>query len=98
MPTYEYECESCGVHFDRRERFAAEPLKTCPECNSPVHRVIQPVGIIFKGSGWYCKDSSSSSSLTSTPKSEESEKKAEKTESKSEAKASSSADEKVGGV
>ena len=94
MPTYEYECESCGIHFDRRERFTAEPLKTCPECNCAVHRVIQPVGVIFKGSGWYCKDSSSSSSLASAPKNEKTESKAETTESKPEVKASASSDEK----
>jgi putative FmdB family regulatory protein len=69
MPLYEYECESCGIHFERKERMTEEPLKTCPECSGPVHRLIHPVGIIFKGSGFYCTDNRSSSTL-GTPKSE----------------------------
>jgi putative FmdB family regulatory protein len=71
MPTYEYECESCGIRFERRQRITADPLKLCPECSGNVHRVIQPVGVIFKGSGWYCKDNSAaSSSVASAPKAE----------------------------
>jgi putative FmdB family regulatory protein len=66
MPTYEYQCDECGVTFERFQHFSEEPLKTCPECNGPVHRILHPVGIIFKGSGFYVtdnrKDSSSSSS------------------------------------
>ena len=56
MPTYEYECESCGIRFERIQHFKDEPLKKCPECGGPVHRLIQPVGIIFKGSGFYITD------------------------------------------
>jgi len=56
MPTYEYECQDCGIHFDRRQRITEEPLKTCPECGGTVKRVIHPVGIVFKGSGWYVTD------------------------------------------
>lgn len=56
MPTYEYKCEECGVVFERFQHFAEEPLKTCPECTGSVRRVIQPVGIIFKGSGFYVTD------------------------------------------
>ncbi len=56
MPTYEYECQDCGIHFERRQRITEEPLKTCPECKGPVKRVLYPVGIVFKGSGWYVTD------------------------------------------
>jgi predicted nucleic acid-binding Zn ribbon protein len=55
-----------------------EPLKKCPECDGPVHRVLHPVGIVFKGSGWYCTDNRSSSSSMIPPK--------DKAESKSESK------------
>jgi putative FmdB family regulatory protein len=65
MPLYEYECDSCGIRFERTEKMTAEPLKTCPECTGPVHRVIHPVGIIFKGSGFYCTDNRSGSNLAS---------------------------------
>lgn len=56
MPTYEYECQDCGIHFERRQRITEEPLKTCPECKGTVKRVLYPVGIVFKGSGWYVTD------------------------------------------
>jgi len=56
MPTYQYRCDECGVVFERFQHFSEEPLKTCPECGGSVHRVIQPVGIIFKGKGFYVTD------------------------------------------
>jgi len=61
MPTYVYQCDKCGVQFERRQRVTDDPLTTCPECEGRVHRVLQPVGIVFKGSGWYCTDSRSPS-------------------------------------
>ncbi|MHB9032843.1 MAG: FmdB family zinc ribbon protein [Anaerolineae bacterium] len=64
MPTYAYKCEECGISFERIQRFSDEPLKTCPECNGPVHRVICPVGIVFKGSGFYVTDHRNSSTAT----------------------------------
>jgi len=66
MPLYEYECESCGVRFERRQHMEDEPVKVCPECGGSVHRLIQPVGIIFKGSGFYVTDNRAKSS-TATP-------------------------------
>lgn len=56
MPTYEYQCEECGIVFERFQHFAEEPIKVCPECNGAVHRLFHPVGIIFKGSGFYVTD------------------------------------------
>jgi putative FmdB family regulatory protein len=86
MPTYEYECETCGIHFDRWQRMTEDSLEKCPECEGPVHRVMHPVGIVFKGSGFYCTDHRSSSS-TATPGKEKSEGKSEtKLEKKEEAK------------
>jgi putative FmdB family regulatory protein len=89
MPIYLYECEKCGVRFERLQRMSAEPLTDCPECDGLVHRVIQPVGIIFKGSGFYVTDNRSGSSSTLATakdsdknkgsKSESGEAKAEKT-------------------
>ena len=67
MPIYLYECHSCGVRFERLQRMSAEPLTHCPECDGEVHRVIQPVGIIFKGSGFYITDNRQVSSPTLTP-------------------------------
>lgn len=62
MPIYEYECEQCGVRFERLQRMSDAPLTDCPECNGHIHRVMQPVGIIFKGSGFYVTDNKGKSS------------------------------------
>jgi putative FmdB family regulatory protein len=62
MPIYEYECEQCGVRFERLQRMAEEAIRECPECNGHVHRVMQPVGVIFKGSGFYVTDNRGKSS------------------------------------
>jgi len=62
MPTYEYKCDECGIVFERFQHFSEEPLKTCPECAGAVHRVIQPVGIIFKGKGFYITDNKGNTS------------------------------------
>lgn len=57
MPTYTYQCSSCGVAFEQFQKFSEDPLTECPSCHGTVKRVIQPVGIVFKGSGWYITDS-----------------------------------------
>jgi putative FmdB family regulatory protein len=66
MPTYEYECEQCGHHFDEFESILAEPLKTCPECGKDKLRRLFGGGsaIIFKGSGFYQTDYRSESYKT----------------------------------
>ena len=56
MPLYEYECGSCGVRFERLQHMDEDAVKTCPECGGEVRRLFQPVGIIFKGSGFYITD------------------------------------------
>lgn len=56
MPIYEYECDACRIRFERFQHFKDEPVKECPECGGAVHRVLQPVGVIFKGSGFYITD------------------------------------------
>jgi putative FmdB family regulatory protein len=62
MPTYVYECSDCGVRFERLQSYSDAPLRDCPECGGHVHRVIQPVGVIFKGSGFYVTDNKGKSS------------------------------------
>lgn len=57
MPIYTYRCTSCGVQFDQQQKFSDPPLTRCPECNKKtLHKVFQPVGIVFKGSGFYATD------------------------------------------
>jgi putative FmdB family regulatory protein len=67
MPIYLYQCDSCGVRFERLQRMSDDALTECPECDGSVHRVIQPVGVIFKGSGFYITDNRQVSSPTLTP-------------------------------
>lgn len=66
MPLYEYKCKTCGLRFERRQSFSEAPLTECPECGGQVVRLIQPAGIIFKGSGFYVTDHRSTSP-TATP-------------------------------
>lgn len=69
MPIYGYECKECGVRFERRQSFSDDPITVCPECEGEVRRLLEPAGIIFKGSGFYVTDNrGSKSSLTSTHK------------------------------
>ncbi len=59
MPTYAYQCRSCDSRFEARQSFSDDPLTECAVCGEEgsVFRVIQPAGIVFKGSGWYVTDS-----------------------------------------
>jgi putative FmdB family regulatory protein len=58
MPTYEYECRSCGKSFEAFQSMSDAPLSECPSCGKQVRRVINGgTGIIFKGSGFYVNDS-----------------------------------------
>ncbi len=57
MPTYEYECGKCNHRFEHFQKMTDEPLKSCPKCKGPLHRLIGTGGgIIFKGSGFYETD------------------------------------------
>lgn len=50
MPTYEYECEKCGLKFERMQPISAAPLRQCPECRGKVRRLISGgAGFIVKG-------------------------------------------------
>ncbi|CAN5755770.1 zinc ribbon domain-containing protein [soil metagenome] len=62
MPTYHYRCSSCAHEFDQFQKFSEDALTECPECGGLIRRVVQPVGIVFKGSGWYINDSRKSGS------------------------------------
>lgn len=66
MPTYEYECTSCGQHIEAYQRFTEDPLTTCGACGGPLRKVFHPAGIVFKGSGFYATDNRSGSKTEST--------------------------------
>ena len=57
MPVYTYRCTNCGFVFDQQQKFSDSPLTKCPECEKKtLQKVFQPVGIVFKGSGFYSTD------------------------------------------
>jgi len=73
MPTYVYKGLESGEYFEVEQSIHDDPLTHHPETGEPVKRVIQPVGVIFKGSGWYVKDSQANNSAgESTNKSKKS--------------------------
>lgn len=91
MPLYTYRCESCGIQFEKMQKFADKPLTRCPECRTgSVRRVLQPPAIVFKGSGWYSTDhrspSGSSTLKKSGDKKADGEEKTETTPPKKDAK------------
>jgi putative FmdB family regulatory protein len=61
MPLYEYQCESCGKHFEVIQKFSDKPLTTHDTCGGSVHRLLSAPALQFKGSGWYVTDYAKSS-------------------------------------
>lgn len=60
MPTYDYECTSCGHTFEYFQAMSDDPLTECPKCGGKVKRLIGGgLGVIFKGSGFYVTDNRS---------------------------------------
>ena len=97
MPIYTYRCESCGVQFERHQSFNEASLVWCPECNKKsLRKVYLPVGIVFKGSGFYATDhkSPSGQGRASTNKNDEAEKKGDSTPKQDVEKSSTNPKEK----
>ena len=92
MPTYEYKCRDCGESLEIVQSITDDPLTVCPACRGDLRKVFHPVGIAFKGSGFYKTDSRSSNGKAkgSSPESKGSESKA--SESKGEPAGASSSD------
>jgi putative FmdB family regulatory protein len=85
MPTYQYACTECGEQLEVVQKFSDEPLTVCPACQGRLRKVFSPVGVVFKGSGFYKTDSRKAASGSSTSSRNES-----KPETKSETTAESS--------
>ncbi|MFT7242863.1 MAG: putative FmdB family regulatory protein [Candidatus Azotimanducaceae bacterium] len=57
MPIYEYQCESCGHRLEKIQKMADEPLKDCPECETPtLKKLVSAAAFRLKGGGWYETD------------------------------------------
>ena len=100
MPTYTYQCDNCGVRFDRHQKFSEKPLTICPECSKKtLRKVFTPVGIVFKGSGFYATDHrspSGGSHKDGTSKDESKSKKTSEDDSKKEVKKESKVESEKG--
>jgi putative FmdB family regulatory protein len=59
VPTYQYACTDCAERLEVVQRFSDDPLSVCPSCGGKLRKVFSPVGIVFKGSGFYRTDSRS---------------------------------------
>jgi putative FmdB family regulatory protein len=92
MPTYEYACSKCGEHLEVVQSFKDDPLERCPACRGRLRKVFSPVGIVFKGSGFYKTDSRDSkkakSGSTATDKGASESESSPKAESSSDSSAS----------
>ena len=66
MPTYQYTCTECGEPLETVQKFSDEPLTVCPACGGRLRKVFSPVGIVFKGSGFYRTDSRKSATAAAS--------------------------------
>jgi putative FmdB family regulatory protein len=83
VPIYSYTCTTCNQEVEKRQSFTDPPLTTCERCGGTLRKIIHPVGIVFKGSGWYSTDSRKSNSASTSSASEGSNSKSSNgTESK----------------
>ena len=57
MPTYQYACTDCADRVEVVQKFTDDPLTVCASCGGRLRKVYSPVGIVFKGSGFYRTDS-----------------------------------------
>jgi putative FmdB family regulatory protein len=56
VPLYEYQCKKCKHKFEKIQKFSDPPVRKCPECGSPVEKVMHAPNVQFKGTGWYVTD------------------------------------------
>lgn len=63
MPIFVYRCKNCRNEVELLQKSSDAPLVKCDKCGQDtMHKVIAPVGIIFKGSGFYVTDNAHGSS------------------------------------
>ena len=68
MPTYQYTCTDCGEPVEVVQKFTDDPLSVCAACGGRLRKVFSPVGIVFKGSGFYRTDSRNGSGASTAAK------------------------------
>jgi putative FmdB family regulatory protein len=68
VPTYQYACTECGDRSEVVQRFSDDPLTVCSTCGGKLRKIFSPVGIVFKGSGFYRTDSRNGTSSVTAAK------------------------------
>ena len=98
MPTYQYTCTECGEPVEAVQKFTDAPLTVCAACGGRLRKVFSPVGIVFKGSGFYRTDSRNGSSASAPAAKDKEKASSDSSSSASESSASSSngSDSKAG--
>ncbi len=90
MPIYEYACTACGERTEARQSFTDPPLEECDRSGGKLRKLYSPVGIVFKGSGFYSTDAkkgaasgkSDTTKPSSTPSSGDSKSESKSSETK----------------
>ena len=94
MPTYGYRCSNCGHEFEIQQKITDQPLKPCPKCQGKLAKILYPVGISFKGSGFYTTDYKGSGKSSDGSSGDVAAKAGSGSESKSESKSDSKSESK----
>jgi putative FmdB family regulatory protein len=68
VPTYQYACTTCGEQVEAVQKFTDDPLTVCTSCGGSLRKVFSPVGIVFKGPGFYRTDSRKAATATEDAK------------------------------
>ena len=94
MPTYVYKCLPNEHVFEKKQKFSDPPLTECIYCEGEVRKVVNSVGIVFKGSGFYINDSKKKKSTTSPASSSNGKTETTSGDAKSETKSESKSETK----
>ena len=94
MPTYQYTCTECGEPLEAVQKFTDAPLTVCPACDGRLRKVFSPVGIVFKGSGFYRTDSRNGSGAKA-PAAKDKEKSSSESSSTSDSSSSNGSGDKA---
>jgi putative FmdB family regulatory protein len=94
VPTYQYTCTECGEPLEAVQKFTDAPLTVCPACSGRLRKVFSPVGIVFKGSGFYRTDSRNGSGAKA-PAAKDKEKSSSESSSTSDSSSSNGSGDKA---
>ena len=96
MPIYGYRCEECGNELEVFQSMSDTPLKVCAKCGGPLRKLLYPVGVQFKGSGFYTTDYRNGGSRSEGKSSDGSSGSEGKSETKSSGDSSGKSSDKSG--